>query len=110
MNREKRTPFKLMKEHSRIAMSAAAFLLGMESIIWKDEDYVRFTTIAETVKQIEASNPTHEQCLVATVSMLRFFKTLIDRLPDAELATKGQALFDQISPFYGKWLEIKTDD
>lgn len=104
---KERYPFKQMRETYRVAMSASAFLLGMESIIWKDEDYLRFTTIAEMTQQIEDSNPTHEQFFVAMVTMTRFFKTIVDRLPDPELRAKGQELFNQIAAPYGKWLEVK---
>ena len=106
-HREQRYPFKVMKETLAIFIGSSQFLLGLESIVWTDKDYANFAVMAEMVTDIQKSNPTHEQYFVLMVTWGRFFKTLVDRVPQPDLKDKAEALFKQLSEPYGKWFEIK---
>jgi len=107
---EKRHTIKQMKETLAIAIGASQFILGLESIVWKDEDYAKFATMADMATSIQKSNPTHEQYFVLMVAWGRFFKTLADRIPQPELKEKADALFKSIAEPYGKWFEIKDEE
>lgn len=99
--------FRLMREALRLTQAEVQILLGVKTIEWPPMEYSFFLALADMSKQVK--NPTRKQMLTQLGAWLRFYKRLIEALPDgSELKPAVQAEFDKVSEPYKGLFEAKS--
>lgn len=94
-----RIPFRDMRQRLAATKAEAALLLGMESLTWAKDEYAMFMIIGEMSNK--TPNPTYAQMQMLVGVWLRFYKRLIERLPDGHiLREKCQVEFDKLAVGY----------
>ena len=95
--------FRRMREALRITRAETQLLLAVPGIEWPPMEYTFFLALADMTKQVK--NPTRKQMVVQLGAWLRFYKRLIEALPDDyPLKATGQTEFDKVSEPYKELL------
>lgn len=98
-----RLPFRRMRPTLALIRIEVQLLLSMELIEWEAQDYVKFLVMSDMTKAMKS--PTHNQMLVLVGAWLKFYKSLLERLPEGhELRGKVQAEFEKASEGYKELL------
>lgn len=99
----KRHAFKDMRHTLEIVEAQATMLLAAPGLDWERNEYALSMVMANMTHQTK--NPTYTQMLTFLAAWLRFFKRLIERLPeDSLLRAQCQMDFDKLSENYQELL------
>lgn len=99
--------FRELRRVLVIVQVEVQLLLGVPGIEWPNSDYALFLAMGELSRKVK--NPTRKQMLTHLGAWLRFYKRLIDTLPeDNPLKVTGQVEFNKVSEPYKGLFEAKT--
>lgn len=102
-------PFRNMRQTLIAVQAQVQLLLGVPELKWPQTDYALFLALAEMTKKAQSNNPTRKQLLAVLGAWLRFYKRLVDALPEShEVRGKIQTEFDKVSEPYQGLLEAKA--
>lgn len=99
-------PFRQMNVTLHTVQGEIALLLGVEHIHWDKADYATFIVMSNISKGMV--NPSRAQFTAQLVVWLRFYKRLVDTLPDSEpLRNTALAAYFQLAAPYQHLLEVQ---
>lgn len=100
------TPFRDMRRALTTTQAEIQLLLAAEEIPWSQEEYALFFALVEMTRNLD--NPTRTQILTILGVWLRFYRRLIERLPDGDaLHVAALAEFAKLSAPFQHLLEVQ---
>ena len=99
-------PFRELRATLKLAQVQTALLLAVPGMAWTNNDYALMFVMDEMWRK--EINPTHKRMVGIVGAYLRFYKRMIEKLPDNEFKTNIKAEYDKLSEPYKDLLEEKT--
>lgn len=93
-------PFRLMRDHIKRMQAAVGLLFAVEGLGLQPIDFARFNVMMGMWRATK--NPTYIQMLTAVGAWLRFYKSLIDRMPEGDLKTHAVGEYETINGEYAE--------
>lgn len=92
----RRVPYQTVHKTIAAIKQGCGMLLGFKYIEWPNEEYAKF--------HIYQALPKHDLTYPHLIAILQlwvnFFKALIDRLPEGEMKSKSEELYQQLTKTY----------
>lgn len=103
-----RYPFRHMRLTLKLIMAQCALLLATEGVVaWTDQDYALFFSMSEMWHKLD--NPTYPQQVGILGAFMRFYRTLIDKMPEGDLRAQCEREWVKVTEGYGDLLKEKTN-
>lgn len=107
MPTSKPIPFRDMRPALKTAQMETQMLLGLPNVEWPNSDYAVFMALAQISERI--TNPSRKQMVAHLGAWLRFYKRLLQSLPeDHAVRVKVQPEFDKLAEPYKTFLETES--
>lgn len=100
-------PFRDMRVALKLARTEVGVLLGLPNVEWPQSEYATFLAIVDVSKRMD--NPTRTQMLTQLGVWLRFYRRLIESLPESSLRANCQTQFDTLSAPYQGLLDVQPE-
>ena len=99
----RKLPFREMRHTLNITRVQVGLLLAFEGAAWSQEEYALFFVMNEMVERTD--NPTYTQYIGIVGAWLRFYKRLIERLPEGDpLRVNSEGEYEKLSTPYKELL------
>ena len=96
-------PFREIRQALAAVKVEVSLLMAAPGTEWRREDYATYFMLAEMTKKID--NPSRQKLLMVLGTWLRFYRRLLDELPEDNLLRgTAQVEFQKISKPYEKLL------
>lgn len=105
----KHYPFKDLRQVVTVLKIEAQLLLSVEGLTWSQNDQAMFFILTEMTSSTLKNGTTYSQMWVAVTVWLRYFRRLINQLPEeSELRASGLQEIEKIEQKYPEVVEVKV--
>lgn len=88
-------PFRELRATLKLAQTQTALLLAVPGMAWTQNDYILMFAMDEMWRG--EVNPTYKRMVGIVGAYLRFYKRMIEKLPEGDMRTNMQTEFEKLA-------------